>query len=92
MEVAVMFILGICVGACLAVILYCTASIREMRSARRGGYIDLTHMKGGTHRPDLDEAEGLSGAGTSPRPHLRLIRDGGSTEVVIPLDDEFANP
>jgi hypothetical protein len=73
MEVAVMFILGALTGACLAVIVYCTVSLRDMRSSRRGGYIDLTHMKGGTHRPDLDEAEGLSGAGTSPRPHLHVV-------------------
>lgn len=61
------------------------------RDHPRGGYMDFTlsspNMKGGTASANQDEAENSQGGVSQPPSHLRLIRDGGSTEVVIPLHE-----
>lgn len=61
------------------------------RECRQGGMLDFTGAhtpKGGTASADSHLDSKLSGGRTSPAPvHLRLIRDNGSTEVLIPLDE-----
>ena len=83
MKIAVMFMLGAFVGACGVVIVYCSVAIHSMRKWRqeqmkRPGYIDFTvssaSYEGRDASANPDSAEGLSGAGTSPRPrHLRAV-------------------
>jgi hypothetical protein len=69
--------------------------MERRREYRRPGYISFhfaqsnTEGRNASADPNADELSGGGGVPPSP-PYLRLVRDGGSSELVIPLDDDGA--
>lgn len=75
MTILLAFAAGVCVGGFLICLLW---KLTE-RDCQPGGLLDFTGIhttKGGTVSADSTEAEGLSGGGSSPRPHLTALKGG----------------
>lgn len=89
MTALFIFVAGVIFGGFTVCLIW---KLAERSSERmRGGLLDLTgirYSEGRDASADPDDADELSG-GPSSRPptHLRLIRDNGATEVLVPLDD-----
>jgi hypothetical protein len=89
MIYAIAFLVGATLGA-IIVAGFMLSVRREVD--RRMGYLDLTRLSSSHEGRDASaeprSSELSRGGDVTPPPYLRLIRDGGSSEVVIPLDNE----
>lgn len=92
MTLIIALALGVIAGAVfVGFVCFCVIIAAQRSVDRRMGYIDLIEAtrEGRAASADSHRGTELSGGRTSPPPtHLRLIRDNGSTEVLIPLDED----
>ena len=76
MNVLVVFLAGLAFGAWFVIGIYWLIQREARKLARRPGYIDFTHAKGGTASANPSFGDELSGGGESPPPpHLQLVKN-----------------
>lgn len=96
MHDLIVFLAGSVFGVCFLILALQADARKAARRARgrhsqRGGYITFDFSIPYTEGRDDPNRTGVDPGGgdvTPPPPYLRLVRDGGSSELVMPLKGE----